>query len=60
MGQHKYNPTAIAAKEGKLPPKSPRLTKAEKEKIVYDALFKAMNERLAAEQSAAETEETPV
>lgn len=24
MGQHKHNPTAIAAKEGKLPPKRPK------------------------------------
>lgn len=34
MGQHKYNPTAIAAKEGKLPPKKP--------KWAEDELYKAM------------------
>ena len=27
MGQHKYNPTAIAAKEGKLPSKPPKKSK---------------------------------
>ena len=27
MGQHKHNPTAIAAKEGKLPPKTPKKSK---------------------------------
>ena len=28
MGQHKHNPTAIAAKRGKLPPKQPKKSKA--------------------------------
>jgi len=27
MGQHKYNPTALAAKRGELPPKPPRMGK---------------------------------
>lgn len=34
MGQHKHNPTAIAAKEGKLPPKRP--------KWADDELFQAL------------------
>lgn len=29
MGQHKYNPTALAAKRGELPPKPPRMGKWE-------------------------------
>ena len=29
MGQHKYNPTAQAAKEGKLPPKPAPMSRAE-------------------------------
>lgn len=29
MGQHKFNPTAQAAKEGKLPPKPPRMSAEE-------------------------------
>lgn len=29
MGQHKYNLTALAAKEGKLPPKPKKMTQAE-------------------------------
>lgn len=31
MGQHKHNPTAIAAKNGKLPPKKKSLSKRETE-----------------------------
>ena len=38
MGQHKHNPTAIAAKEGKLPPKRP--------KWADDELFQAMPREL--------------
>lgn len=34
MGQHKYNPTAIAAKEGKLPPKPKKLSKREREALL--------------------------
>lgn len=29
MGQHKYNPTAIKAKNGEIPPKQPRMSKRE-------------------------------
>lgn len=29
MGQHKHNPTAIAAKEGKLPPKPKKMSQSE-------------------------------
>lgn len=34
MGQHKYNPTAIAAKEGRLPPKPKKLSKREREAVL--------------------------
>ena len=34
MGAHKYNPTAIAAKEGKLPPKPRELSLSE----TYDVI----------------------
>lgn len=36
MGQHKYNPTAIAAKNGELPPKPQKMSKRE-----YEALLTA-------------------
>ena len=29
MGEHKYNPNVQLAKEGKLPPREPRMSKAE-------------------------------
>lgn len=29
MGQHKYNPIAIKAKNGEIPPKPPRMSKRE-------------------------------
>ena len=35
MGQHKYNPTAIAARNGELPPKEqPRLSKRQMEALI--------------------------
>lgn len=45
MGQHKYNPTAIAAKEGKLPPKPSKLSRSEREAISYDLMKKALNSK---------------
>jgi hypothetical protein len=35
MGQHKYNPTAIAAKNGELPPKPKKMGKRESERLLY-------------------------
>ena len=35
MGQHKTNPIAIAAKEGKLPPKPKKLSKRERDRQLY-------------------------
>lgn len=34
MGQHKYNPTAIAAANGELPPKPKKLGKRESERLL--------------------------
>lgn len=34
MGAHKYNPTAIAAKNGELPPKPPKMSKRERERLI--------------------------
>lgn len=34
MGQHKYNPTAIKAKNGELPPKPKKKSKRESEREV--------------------------
>lgn len=35
MGQHKYNPTAIAAKNGELPPKPKKMGKREAKRLMY-------------------------
>ena len=42
MGEHKYNPTAIAAREGKLPPKKQKMSKREREHLI----LVEMNKRL--------------
>lgn len=34
MGQHKHNPTAIAAKNGELPPKPKKMGKREWERMI--------------------------
>ena len=41
MGQHKHNPTAIAAAKGELPPKkrAPHLTKWQAERILKAAIW---------------------
>lgn len=35
MGQHKYNPTAIKAKNGELPPKPKKMGKRELDRLIY-------------------------
>lgn len=35
MGQHKYNPTAIKAKNGELPPKPKKMSKRESDRLLY-------------------------
>lgn len=42
MGQHKHNPTALAAREGKLPPKPKRPSKLEREAMAYMAVENAI------------------
>ena len=44
MGQHKHNPTAIAAKNGELPKRPPKMTKHEKERIIYSEIEAKMCE----------------
>lgn len=36
MGEHKYNPTAIAAKNGEIPPKKKPVGRAETNNWVYE------------------------
>ncbi len=45
MGQHKYNPTAIAFKNGEIPPKPKPPSKREREAMAYRAFQEAMHKR---------------
>lgn len=42
MGQHKYNPTAIAAAKGELPPKPKKMGKRERERLMYAKCYEIM------------------
>lgn len=42
MGQHKYNPTAIAKEKGEIPPKPPKKSKREREQEIYAKMFNAI------------------
>ena len=35
MGQHKHNPNCQLAREGKLPPKPKKMSKRERERLLY-------------------------
>ena len=45
MGQHKYNPTAIAAKNGEIPPKPKPPSKREREAMTHIVFQKAMHDK---------------
>jgi hypothetical protein len=42
MGQHKYNPVAIAAKNGELPPKDKKSSNKEREMYLQNAVENAI------------------
>lgn len=42
MGQHKYNSTAIKAKNGEIPPKPPRISKREQLRMIDAEIRKRM------------------
>ena len=39
MGQHKYNPTAIAAAKGELPPKPKKMSKRQQERMLMAMIY---------------------
>lgn len=45
MGQHKYNPTAIAAKNGELPPKPKKMGKRETERLLMREIGREIERR---------------
>lgn len=46
MGEHKYNPTAIAAKNGELPPKKKKRSKRETEREMQRLVLVEVHKRL--------------
>lgn len=46
MGQHKYNPTAIAAARGELPPKPPKKSKRQRDAEMLMAVLAAMEKHV--------------
>lgn len=46
MGAHKYNPTAIAAKNGELPPKPTKKSKREQERELYAEMQRLLIEKV--------------
>lgn len=45
MGQHKHNPTAIAAKNGELPPKKPQMSKRQREALMTAKIMDKLDEK---------------
>ena len=42
MGEHKRNPTAIAAKNGELPSKKPKMSKRQHEALIQAMLYQKL------------------
>ena len=63
MGQHKHNPTAILAKEGKLPPKEPKMGKPERRRFLREMMRQelikmAMESKAQPKEAEGQPEET--
>ena len=59
VGQHKYNPTAIAAKKGELPPKPKKMGKRESERLFYAKCQEILYGRLVKAMVKAHEENEP-
>ena len=59
MGQHKYNPTAIAAKNGELPPKPKPIGKREVYRIMDAKCKEILYKPLIDAYTKMQTEEMP-
>lgn len=46
MGQHKYNPTAIKAQNGEIPPKPKKMSKRESDRLFYKKCQEIIYERV--------------
>jgi hypothetical protein len=45
MGQHKYNPNVQLVKEGKLPPKKPKMGKRERERFIKEVTLRYLRDK---------------
>mgnify|MGYP003571672194 CR=1 FL=1 len=45
MGQHKYNPTAIAAKKGEIPPKPKKIGAREMDRLIQQKFNEELDKR---------------
>lgn len=57
MGQHKHNPTAIAAKEGKIQPRPKPMDKRERDRMFYAKCQEILFRPLAEAYEKMKTEE---
>jgi len=46
MGQHKYNPIAKLAREGKIPPKKPKMGKRESARLLKEEMTRLLLSKL--------------
>ena len=58
MGQHKYNPTAIKAKNGELAPKPKKMGKRELDRLIYAKCQEIIYKPLIDAYAKMQTEET--
>lgn len=58
MGQHKYNPTAIAAKNGELPSKPKKISKREMDRLIFAKCQEVLYKPLADAYVKMQNEET--
>lgn len=56
MGQHKYNPTVQLVKEGKLPPKEPKMGKRATERLLREEMTRLLYEKLSPKFKSSEQE----
>lgn len=60
MGQHKTNPVALAAARGELPPRPPKISKREMDRILYAKVHQLMWEALMKASAKCEAQDVPV
>lgn len=60
MGQHKTNPVALAAARGELPPRPPKISKREMDRILYAKVNQLMWETLMKASAKCESKDVSV